>query len=67
MGNSLEEEDISDIALIFDNSNILKVTSSGITKPTAAAIEKCGNCGKTNKLAFCQCKTIKYCNMECLQ
>lgn len=67
MSNCLEEEDISDLVIIFDNSNKIKVSSSGITKPSAAALEKCGNCGKTHKLAFCQCKTIKYCNMECLQ
>lgn len=35
----------------------------------SSKIEKCGykKCGKTGDLKLCQCKTIKYCNIDCLK
>jgi len=32
-------------------------------------VEKCANkrCGKTEDLKFCQCKLVKYCNLDCLK
>lgn len=36
---------------------------------SAKAVDRCGNksCNKTENLVYCKCKTIKYCNMECLK
>lgn len=30
-------------------------------------VDRCGNkgCGKTEKLSYCKCRSIKYCNREC--
>lgn len=45
---------------------MIKLSAPVGSKPPAAALEKCAHCGGSSKLAFCQCKTIKYCNMDCL-
>lgn len=33
----------------------------------ADPVERCANksCGRTEKLTFCKCKSVKYCNYDC--
>lgn len=37
------------------------------SKQAEAVSYKCSYCKKTENLKFCHCKTVKYCDMECLK
>ena len=57
----LEEIDTEGTTYIY--THLLPEEAS---KPAAPEF-KCQNCKKTENLKFCYCKTVKYCDMDCLR
>lgn len=61
----LEEVDIVGKRYVYIFNEVKSPTSAMVAEPQ----EKCGNkkCQNTKQLKFCQCRSIKYCGMECLK